>query len=133
MEQAAGQSIELGSWTITEELVKSYLEAVGDNQELYLDLGLIPPLALCAYALGALLDKLALPAGTIHSIQELEVVGAAGFGQEIYGEAVPERPRRRGGLQFTTVAYTMKDGLGNLIQTGKTTVLTPGLTPEGGE
>ena len=117
--------IDLGRWTVTEDKVKGYLEAVDDVQELYLELGLAPPLALCAYALGALLDKMSLPAGTIHSIQEMEVVGATTIGQEVYGEAAPERPRSRGGLKFTTVVYTLRDGEGEVVQRGKTTVLTP--------
>lgn len=117
--------IDLGRWTVTEDKVKGYLEAVDDVQELYLELGLAPPLALCAYALGALLDKMSLPAGTIHSIQEMEVVGATSIGQEVYGEAAPERPRYRGGLKFTTVVYTLRDGEGEVVQRGKTTVLTP--------
>lgn len=125
MEQAAGAVIDLGSWTVTEEKVKGYLEAVGDDQELYLELGLAPPLALCSYALGALLEKMSLPAGTIHSIQEMEVVGATSIGQEVYGEAAPERPRSRGGLVFTTVGYLLRDDQGKVVQRGKTTVLTP--------
>ena len=117
--------IDLGSWTVTEEKVKGYLEAVGDTQELYLELGLAPPLALCAYVLGALLDKMSLPAGTVHSIQEMEVVAATAIGMEIHGEAMPERPRTRAGLTFVTVGYTVKNGAGEVVQTGKTTVLTP--------
>lgn len=125
MEVAEGTSIDLGHWTVTEESVESYLKAVGDGQKLYLELGLAPPLALCAYALGVMLQKLSLPAGTIHSIQEMQVLSPIVIGQEVQGEAVPERPRIRGGLQFTTVAYSLKDKTGKPVQTGKTTVLTP--------
>ena len=127
----AGEAIDLGGWTFTEEWVHSYLEAVGDNQALYLELGLAPPLALCARALGSMLDKLSLPAGTIHSIQEMEAVAGAAIGEEIHGEARPERPRTRAGLTFMTVGYTLKNSRGDVVQTGKTAVLTPGLTPEG--
>lgn len=119
------QDIDLGSWQLTEERIRQYLEAVGDSPELYLQHGLAPPLALSAYALGALLEKLNLPPGTIHSLQEMEVAGSVAIGQEISGRAVLERPRYRAGLQFTTVAYTLQDGSGATVQTGKTTVLTP--------
>ncbi|CAI8033226.1 hypothetical protein GBAR_LOCUS18734 [Geodia barretti] len=125
MDVAAGEAIDLGCWTLTEESVRSYLDAVGDDLTLYLELGVAPPLALCAYALGAMLEKLSLPVGAIHSIQEMEAVGAASIGQDIYGEAVPERPRKRGGLRFMTVGYTLRDDAGQVVQTGKTTVLTP--------
>ena len=116
-----GEAIDLGRWTITEEWVKGYLNATGDDQGLYLELGLAPPLALCAYALGAMLEKLSLPAGTIHSIQEMEAMAGVSIGQEIFGEALPERPRTRGGLRFMTVGYTLRDGAGQVVQWGKTT------------
>ena len=117
--------IDLGCWQLTEEKLRQYLAAVGDTPDLYLQHGLAPPLALSAYALGALLDKLNLPPGTIHSVQEMEVVAPVAIGQEISGRAVLERPRRRGGWQFITVTYTLHDGNGVPVQTGKTTVLAP--------
>ena len=117
--------IDLGCWPLTEEKLRQYLAAVGDAPDLYLQHGLAPPLALSAYALGALLDKLNLPPGTIHSTQEMEVVGPVAIGQEIRGRAVLERPRRRGGWQFITVTYTLHDRSGATVQTGKTTVLAP--------
>lgn len=119
------QDIDLGSWQLTEEKIRQYLEAVGDSPELYLQCGLAPPLALSAYALGALLEKLNLPPGTIHSLQEMEVAKPVAIGQEVSGRAALEQPRQRAGLQFTTVTYTLQDSSGAPVQTGKTTVLTP--------
>lgn len=117
--------IDLGCWQLTEEKLRQYLAAVGDAPDLYLQHGLAPPLALSAYALGALLDKLNLPPGTIHSTQEMAVIAPVAIGQEVSGRAGLERPRRRGGWQFITVTYTLHDGSGATVQTGKTTVLTP--------
>ena len=129
--------IDLGCWPLTEEKLRQYLAAVGDTPDLYLQHGLAPPLALSAYALGALLSKLNLPPGTIHSAQEMAVVAPVAIGQEISGRAVLERPRRRGGWQFITVTYTLQDGSGVPVQTGKTTVLSPvdndAAGPAGGE
>lgn len=125
MKIEAGSAIELGSWTIAEELVRDYLDAVGDDLDLYSETGLAPPLALCAYALGAMLEKLSLPAGTIHSIQEMDVLAGVAIGEVIRGEALPERPRSRGGLRFMTVGYALSRTSGEVVQTGKTTVLTP--------
>lgn len=126
------QDIDLGSWQLTEEKIRQYLEAVGDSPELYLQRGLAPPLALSAYALGALLEKLNLPPGTVHSLQEMEVAGPVAIGQEISGRAGLEQPRQRAGLQFTTVTYTLQDGSGATVQTGKTTVLTPAVDDANG-
>ena len=125
MDITAGAAIDLGSWTLTEQSVREYLDAVADDLGLYMEAGLVPPLALCAWALGAMLEKLSLPAGAIHSIQEMEAVAGVAIGDEIRGEAVPERPRNRGGLRFMTVGYTLENGSGDIVQRGKTTVLTP--------
>ncbi len=125
MDIAVGTAIDLGTWTLTEPSVREYLDAVGDDLGIYAEAGLVPPLALCAWALGAMLEKLSLPAGTIHSIQDMEALEGVVVGEEIRGEAVPERPRSRGGLRFMTVGYTLYNGSGDLVQRGKTTVLTP--------
>ena len=125
MEIEAGRAVDLGTWTLAGEAVKQYLDAVGDELDIYTETGLVPPLALCAWALGAMLDKLSLPAGTIHSIQEVEAVAGVAAGDVIRGKAVPERPRSRGGLRFTTVVYTLYNVAGDPVQRGKTTVLTP--------
>ncbi|MDE2938622.1 MAG: hypothetical protein OXR67_06845 [Chloroflexota bacterium] len=125
MEIAAGTAIDLGGWIPSEQSVREYLDAVGDDLGVYAEAGLVPPLALCAWALGAMLDKLSLPAGTIHSIQEMEALAGVAVGDVIRGEAVPERPRSRGGLRFMTVGYTLYCGSGDPVQRGKTTVLTP--------
>ena len=72
-----------------------------------------------------MLERLSLPAGTIHSIQEMEALAGVAIGEEIRGEARPERPRTRGGLRFMSVGYTLSRTSGEVVQTGKTTVLTP--------
>lgn len=117
--------IQLGCWTLNEDSVRQYLTAVGDSQQVYFDLHLVPPLALSAYALGALLEKLALAPGAIHSLQEVATVRAVAFGEQITGTAQLERPRQRGGLEFTYVSYVLTDCAGEPVQTGKTTVLVP--------
>jgi acyl dehydratase len=117
--------IKLGVWRAGEESVRQYLKATGDTHVEYFESDLVPPLALAAYALAALLEKLALPPGAIHSLQEVEALGPVRMGEEINGVARLERPRRRGGLQFTTASYTLQKVNGQQIQTGKSTVLIP--------
>jgi acyl dehydratase len=121
--------MDLGCWSITEEGMQQYLNAVGDTLPIYQQAGLVPPLALAAYALGALLEKLALPAGTIHSLQELQVQRPVRFGEEISGTAYLERPRRRGEVQFITASYALLDRNGQKVLTGKSTVLVPSNSP----
>ena len=105
--------------------MRQYLEAVGDPLPQYLELGIVPPLAISALALGNLLKELALPGGAIHSLQEVNTIRAVSWGEELVGRAELERPRRRGNLQFITANYWVQDAAGNDVQKGKSTVLVP--------
>ncbi len=116
---------EIGRWHITEDNVRQYLAAVGDAQQEYFQLGLVPPLFLTAYALTGLLGKLALAPGAIHSLQEVDTLNPVEIGDQISGTARLERPRRRGNLEFTTVSYTLTSASGIQVQSGKSTVLVP--------
>ncbi|MCH8897045.1 MAG: MaoC family dehydratase [Chloroflexi bacterium] len=116
---------EIGRWHITEDNVRQYLAAVGDAQQEYFQLGLVPPLFLTAYALTGLLGKLALAPGAIHSLQEVDTLNPVEIGDQISGTARLERPRRRGNLEFTTVSYTLTSASGIQVQAGKSTVLAP--------
>ncbi len=115
--------LELGTWTVTEDAVRQYLGAVGDAQPDYFDGKLAPPVALAAWTLGALLQKLALPSGAKHSLQERESCGGVPFGEEVRATAHPGRPRRRGNLEFLTTGYTLRNSIGEKLLTGKSTVL----------
>ena len=115
----------MGRWKITKEWVRQYLEAVGDPLPHYMELGIVPPLAISALALGKLLKELALPGGAIHSLQEVNTVRAVRLGEELVGRAGLERPRQRGNLQFITASYWVEDAAGNEVQKGKSTVLVP--------
>ncbi len=122
---AAESEFEIGRWHITEDNVRQYLAAVGDAQQEYFQLGLVPPLFLTAYALTGLLGKLALAPGAIHSLQEVDTLNPVEIGDQISGTARLERPRRRGNLEFTTVSYTLTSASGIQVQAGKSTVLAP--------
>ena len=117
--------IDLGRWEVTNEWVRQYLEAVGDPLPHYMELGIVPPMAIGALVLGNLLEKLALPGGAIHSLQEVNTVRAVRLGEKLVGWASLERPRQRGNLQFITASYWVEDASGNEVQKGKSTVLVP--------
>ena len=115
--------MELGSWQVTEEWGRRYLEAVGDDCPEYLEAGMAPPLGLTAWALGSLLERMALPPGAIHSLQELEVLYPAQWGEVISATGSIDGPKRRGGLEFITASYSLKDGSGRVVLKGRSTVL----------
>jgi 3-hydroxybutyryl-CoA dehydratase len=120
---SAGAELDLGVWTVTEEKVRQYLSAVGDQQPAYFDLALAPPLALSAWSLGSLLKQLALPPGAIHSLQDMETFRGVSFGEELHATAQVAKLRQRGNMKFISVVYALTDRSGQQVHGGKTTVL----------
>jgi acyl dehydratase len=112
---------------MTKERVQQYLKAVGDTSSLYFETGLAPPLALAAYAVGALLEKLSLPPGAIHTIQEVETLAPISFGEVISGTARLGRPRRMGDRQFISATFALVNGMGEKVLTATSTVAVPAL------
>ena len=116
----------MGRWVVDDEFVQAYLGAVEDSSPIYGDVDAVPPLALAARALGALLEELSLPPGTIHGAQELDCRRMVRHGEEVSCIARPSRPMRRGDWQFLTFDFTLYGANDEPVISGKSTVLIPG-------
>ena len=94
---ADADPIPLGSWEITPAAVAEYLAAVGDALPVYRQAGCAPPLFLVARVVAILLERLAIPDGAIHSIQDLTVLAPAPIGARVSAAARPPTapPTRR--------------------------------------
>ena len=115
--------LELGAWTVSEEFVDAYLKAVGDESDVYFRHRLAPPLALAARGLGGLLEKLELPPGAIHSVQEIETKKPIPFGAQVTGKAVVGPARRRGDMELLAVSLNLQGQDGCPALDSKSTVL----------
>lgn len=118
-------TINLGCWEITPAAVREYLAAVGDTLPIYRDAQFAPPLLLAARVVGILLDQLSLPAGAIHSLQEVDTLAPARIGARVSASAQVAPAQERGGMRFLTVNYTIADSAGRDLMRGRTTVLLP--------
>ncbi|MDE2786106.1 MAG: hypothetical protein OXL37_05520 [Chloroflexota bacterium] len=119
-------AISLGSWDITSEAVREYLSAVGDDLPLYMNLRCAPPIMLAARVVALLLERLSLPDGAIHSLQDIETLDELRVGYTVSAVATVEPVRERGGMRFLTVNYTVSDeSTGSDLMNGRTTVLLP--------
>ena len=56
---------------ITSSMADAYICAVGDECSLYADEGLVPPMAVAALVMAQAMEAVSLPAGTVHTGQEL--------------------------------------------------------------
>ena len=119
-------AISLGSWEITSDAVHKYLSAVGDNLPLYLNSQCAPPIMLAARVVALLLERLSLPDGAIHSLQDIEAVDLLRVGATVSAVATVEPVRERSGMRFLTVTYTVSEEPTGLdLMQGRTTVLLP--------
>ena len=122
---ASENYIHLGEWEITVDWLNDYLISVGDTSPEYGEFGIVPPVAISALVIGALLDKLRLPSGTIHSLQEIETIAPAHTGDSLNAFARIGQTRQRGELKFVTVNYNVNNSTGKAVQVGRSTVLVP--------
>ena len=111
---------------ITPAAVAAYLQAVGDELPIYAETGLTPPLLLAAATLGLL--ESAIPAGSIHTIQEVDARRAVRQGETLRAIVNAERPRERGGRQFATFHCALSSPADTdepPALTSKTTIMLP--------
>ena len=114
------------TFSLTEAAVSPYLEAVEDRNPLYLERGLAPPLAVAARALGALLDLIELPPGTLHAGQEVEVRGGVPIGAALALAGRIAQRSERAGLIVSIIEFEVTpEGSASAALTGRTTVMAP--------
>jgi hypothetical protein len=116
---------EIARWPLPAQSVREYLQAVGDASPIYEEKGVVPPTAVAASAIGALLRKLSLPPGALHTSQELEFLGAARFGEEMACTARIVQAGSRGGWRFLTLQFSVSRPGGGAVLRGRSAVMIP--------
>ena len=86
----------------------------------------MPPLALGAWALGALMEHLPLPPGALHAGQEFEFLRAVAPGEPLEASVrVAQRSERRGTLLLALDLELRAAGGGAPVLRGRSTVAAP--------
>jgi len=102
-----------------------YRAAVGDNLPVYAAAGdAVPPLAVVAFALGALLREAALPAGSLHASESFEAHRAVHVGDEVEFHGILAQRSVRAGWVVSALDSELKVR-GELALTARATVLSP--------
>jgi hypothetical protein len=123
----AGHEFPPTTFALSDEDVSRYLDAVGDANAVYRQHGLVPPLAVAASAIGALLDALELPADTLHTGQELEMHGGVAIGATLALRGRIAQRSERGGHVISVIEFEVRpDGVDAASLSGRTTVLVAG-------
>jgi acyl dehydratase len=85
----------------------------------------VPPLALAARAIASLGELVALPAGTIHAAQEFELRRLVPVGARVSCVARVARKLARGPVRMLTLETIVSDATGDVVQTGRSTIVLP--------
>jgi hypothetical protein len=82
---------------------RAYRAATGDGLDVYDAQGAAPPLAVAAFALGALLESVGLPPGTLHANESLQAHRVVPEGSTVECRARVAQRSQRGGWVVTVL------------------------------
>jgi acyl dehydratase len=113
------------SYTLDLPTVTLYLEATRDPEEFYRKEGLVPPMAVTAFAMSALSEAVIMPPGTIHVSQELDFLRLVKVGDTITCYSAVSRKVDRGGLRLMNTDITVLNQNQEKVLTGKVGFVLP--------
>ena len=121
---AAGHVFPAIAFSVDAEQARAYRAAAGDSLGLYDDAGVVPPLAVAALALGALLEHVSLPPGTLHTGESLSFKAPVPSGAALECRATLALRSQRSGW-IVSVLDTEISHNGAVAVTARATVLSP--------
>jgi acyl dehydratase len=107
----AGHEFEAISIPLDAERSRAYRDATGDPLPLYDEQAAVPPLAVAAFALGALLERVGLPPGTLHANEYVRAHRPVPAGSTVEAHArVAQRSLRAGRVFIALESEITLDG-----------------------
>ena len=88
---------------ITEVMADAYIRAVGDECALYADEELVPPMAVAALVMAEAMEAVSLPAGAVHTGQELTFSRPVAMDSAVRCSATVAANSVRRGTRFLTL------------------------------
>jgi hypothetical protein len=122
---APGHEFAATTFTITPEAASAYREATAAAEPLIIDgATAVPPMAVAALALGALLREVSLPAGSLHAAEALEFHAAVPEGATVECRARLVQRSVRAGWVVSVLATDLYHG-GAPAVSARATVMSP--------
>ena len=117
-----GDAIPPFSFRVSAADVRAYLDATGCNKHAWKHA--VPPHALAALTLAGLMDEVPLPAGAVHTAQELESIRAVEHDEPIEAWLTIAQQSVRQGTNVVVFAIELRGDDGVALR-GRTTVMAP--------
>ena len=120
-----GQEFPPATFQVDSTTVADYLKAIEENNCIYQFTGLLPPMAMAALALKALINAISMPPGTVHVSQEFEFTDTVSTQDVLTGHATVSRIQERGKLHLMTVDISVVNQENRPVLAGKTGFILP--------
>ena len=98
-----GTSLFNRTMTVSQGAVRAYVDAVEDANALYEAEGIAPPMAVAALMMALALEAIDLPAGSVHTSQELEFAAPVPIGSAVECSAAVSQNSVRKGTRFVAM------------------------------
>ena len=123
----AGQQLSSQPLVLDAKAVGDYVAAVSDASNPTAGDGtpLVPPMAIAALALSAVINTLQIPGGTIHASQELGFGASVTVGEAVKCTATLAQNTVRRGWRFLVVNMEATSERGSTVMEGKSTIMLP--------
>lgn len=119
-----GYEFPTATFTLTREWVNAYIDAVGDAAIAKIGPDAVPPMAVAALSVRALIEASPLPPRTLHAGQELTFRRAISVGDELsVGAKVISRGERAGWVLMSVDLEV--SAAGEKVMTGRATITFP--------
>ena len=119
-----GHEFPPASFDLSEAWVDAYVASVEDEAIGALEGGFVPPMAIAALSIRALLDQASLPPGTLHAGQELTFTSPVRRGEPLTVTArIVSRGERAGWVLMGVELRVARDGVA--VMTGRATLSFP--------
>ena len=125
---APGQPISSQTYVLDADAVSRYRDAVDDQSTLHSTKdgrALAPSMAVAALSLRGVVNDLAIPGGTLHVGQEVEIRGAVTVGETLECTATVLQNSVRRDWRFMVVQSVVEDSKGQVVMEGKSTIMLP--------
>lgn len=121
----AGQEFPAAAFQVDSATASDYLKAVEEERVIYQNTGLVPPMAVAALALKALINAISMPPGTIHVSQEFEFMAAVSTQDTLTSHATVSRIQERGKLHLINIDISVLNQKKQPVLAGKTGFILP--------
>ncbi len=120
-----GHDFAAAEFDVSPEWVSAYTLAVEDDAISRVDPDAVPPMAIAALSIRALLDQAALPPGTVHIGQEIAFSRCARAGERLAASARIVSRGERQGWVLMVVDMSVAGAGGDVVMNGRATLTFP--------